>query len=252
MKNRGITLIALVITIIILLILAGLTIISLIVTIILLIILAGVGISLSLGENGLFNKAKYAKEKYINEQEEEQKKLNDLYSQMLVATGENSQITISVKELKELINEEVKNSMNEPKGIQTDAFIKNVISNKSNYNTVTSMSNSFTKVTDENNKIEEYVTYSNEYGYSVLKSGWYFVTLSTDVESSSSTNAIINMYVNNKIITRSYSCSSSGIADHNNSSFPIYLNKEDKIYFDSTGVNNATTRRTSAVIYPMF
>ena len=36
------------------------------------------------------------------------KGLNDLYSEVLVATGENSQITISVKDLKKLINEEVK------------------------------------------------------------------------------------------------------------------------------------------------
>lgn len=230
----------------------GITLISLIVTIILLIILAGVGISLSLGENGLFKKAKYAKEKYINEQEEEQKKLNDLYSQMLVATGENSQITISVKELKELINEEVKNSMKQPEGIQTNTFIQNSISNSANYGTVTSMTNAFTKTEDANSKIKEYLSYSEQDGYTVLKSGWYFITLSTDVESSSSTNAIINMYVNNKMVAQSYSWSSSGIADHNNSSFPIYLNKEDKIYFDSTGVNNATTRRTSAVIYPMF
>lgn len=42
----------------------GITLISLVITIILLIILAGVVINLSIGENGLFSKAKYAKEKY--------------------------------------------------------------------------------------------------------------------------------------------------------------------------------------------
>ncbi len=41
----------------------AITLISLVITIIILIILAGVGINLSLGENGLFNRAKYAKEK---------------------------------------------------------------------------------------------------------------------------------------------------------------------------------------------
>lgn len=40
----------------------GITLISLVITIILLIILAGIVISLGLGENGIFNKAKYAKE----------------------------------------------------------------------------------------------------------------------------------------------------------------------------------------------
>ena len=44
----------------------GITLISLVITIILLIILAGIGINLSLGEDGLFNKAKYSKGKYLN------------------------------------------------------------------------------------------------------------------------------------------------------------------------------------------
>lgn len=60
MKNNGITLIALVITIIIL------------------IILAGVGISLSLGENGLIKKAKQAKEEFTNAQIDEKEKVNEL------------------------------------------------------------------------------------------------------------------------------------------------------------------------------
>ena len=60
----------------------GITLISLVVTIILLIILAGVGINLALGENGLFNKAKYAKEKYLNASVEEEKALNELYEEL--------------------------------------------------------------------------------------------------------------------------------------------------------------------------
>ena len=60
----------------------GITLISLVITIILLIILAGVGINLAIGENGLFNKAKYAKEKYLNASDEEQKQLNELYEEL--------------------------------------------------------------------------------------------------------------------------------------------------------------------------
>lgn len=85
----------------------GITLISLIITIILLIILAGIGISLSLGGNGIFNKAKYAKEKYINSMEKEQEQLNDAYGQMLVATGEDSTVTITMKQLNDLIDERI-------------------------------------------------------------------------------------------------------------------------------------------------
>ncbi len=52
----------------------AITLISLVITIIILIILAGVGINLTLGENGIFNKAKEANE--ITSRQEETEKLN--------------------------------------------------------------------------------------------------------------------------------------------------------------------------------
>jgi len=42
--------------------------------------LAGVGINLTIGENGIFNKAKYAKDKYLNAQGSEEHELNELYA----------------------------------------------------------------------------------------------------------------------------------------------------------------------------
>ena len=50
----------------------AITLIALVITIVILIILAGVVISLSLGNNGLFNKAQEAKERYINAQDYEE------------------------------------------------------------------------------------------------------------------------------------------------------------------------------------
>ena len=58
----------------------GITLIALVVTIIILIILAGVGINLTLGQNGIFNKAKYAKEEYNNAVQSEEEQLNELYA----------------------------------------------------------------------------------------------------------------------------------------------------------------------------
>lgn len=60
----------------------GITLISLVITIIILIILAGITISLSLGENGIFGKAKEAKDKYLASAEDEQRELNELYKQL--------------------------------------------------------------------------------------------------------------------------------------------------------------------------
>lgn len=230
----------------------GITLISLIITIILLIILAGIGINLSLGENGLFNKTKYAKEKYLNEQEEEEEKLNDLYSQILVATGDDAKITISAKELKEIIQEEIKNSVQQPTRVKNDIFIKNIIRNNLNYSTVTSMSNAFIKSEDGNNKIKEYLSYSQQDGYTVLRSGWYFINLGIEI---SATNTAVDGYIsfilNGKSISKSSVWAVNG-SERSDNSFSIYLNKDDKLYFSSVGTNQATYRSAEATCYPMF
>ena len=67
----------------------GITLVSLVVTIIVLIILAGVSINLILGENGIITIAKQAKENIELSKIEEETALNELYTQM-ESDGENS------------------------------------------------------------------------------------------------------------------------------------------------------------------
>ena len=64
----------------------GITLISLVVTIIVLIILAGISINLTLGQDGIITKAREAKQNMEFAQVEEQEQLNQLYSEM---TGES-------------------------------------------------------------------------------------------------------------------------------------------------------------------
>lgn len=60
----------------------GITLIALVITIVVLIILATVAINISLGENGIFNRAKFAKEQYQNAENQEKeaiaKNTNDI------------------------------------------------------------------------------------------------------------------------------------------------------------------------------
>ncbi len=77
------------------------------ITIIVLLILVGVSITTLIGEDGILAKAQSAKEQHLGAQEAEEENLEKLYSQILVATNDSAQITISVKELKALIKEEV-------------------------------------------------------------------------------------------------------------------------------------------------
>ena len=67
----------------------GVTLVALVVTIILLIILAGISINLILGDNGIITIAKKAKENTELAKVEEEKQLNELYTQ-LEAEGGNS------------------------------------------------------------------------------------------------------------------------------------------------------------------
>ncbi len=60
----------------------GITLIALVVTIIVLLILAGVSINMLTGQNGILNRAKEAKEKTISSQQEEQNTLNSYENQI--------------------------------------------------------------------------------------------------------------------------------------------------------------------------
>lgn len=79
----------------------GITLISLVITIIILIILAGITINLSLGENGLFGRAKEARDKYLASAEDEQRELNELYKQLGIENlPENTKDTQAGTEVK--------------------------------------------------------------------------------------------------------------------------------------------------------
>lgn len=60
----------------------GITLVALAITIIVLVILAGVAINLTVGENGIFSKAKYAREEYLNAEIFEKENLNDLVDKL--------------------------------------------------------------------------------------------------------------------------------------------------------------------------
>jgi len=85
----------------------GITLVSLVVTIIILIILAGVSIHATLGENGILTLAKKAKENMELAQIEEETKLNELYSQLVTGdmdVGDVSHDTSEkIKELQDTI-----------------------------------------------------------------------------------------------------------------------------------------------------
>ena len=92
----------------------GITLISLILTIIILIIISGITISMLLGNDGIINRARYAKDSYTNATNDEQEKLNDLenlFSKILV--GSNSTVELSMEQLNEYIDQRVNQKLSE-------------------------------------------------------------------------------------------------------------------------------------------
>lgn len=88
----------------------GITLVALVITIIILLILAAITINLTIGQRGILTRAQEAGKNYTNAQDKELADLEDLYSSMMVATGDDATITISMKKLKEIIKDEI-NSM---------------------------------------------------------------------------------------------------------------------------------------------
>ena len=124
----------------------GITLVSLVVTIIILIILAGIGINTLVGDNGIITKAQQAKENMILAQGEEEKQLNELYSQLNyvgvdIGGGEtgagDSQLVKLIKEaepnvtIKDLLDSEGMFS----KVLQTSGGEKYVLDNMQNLKT---------------------------------------------------------------------------------------------------------------------
>ncbi len=88
----------------------GITLVALVITVIILLILAGITMYL-LGEQGIIKRAEQAGKEYKQAEVNERKDLDELYSQMMVATNDSSKITISVEDLKTLIQTQVQEEM---------------------------------------------------------------------------------------------------------------------------------------------
>lgn len=104
----------------------AITLIALVITIVVLIILAGVLINISLGNNGLFNKAKTAKEMYTNAQNYEEIEIAKMTNQIdgYVDGYRNGELT---DEIKAYINSQIKaNSSTTKKFIDTSNLIETV------------------------------------------------------------------------------------------------------------------------------
>lgn len=107
---------------------SAITMVSLIITIIILIILAGISISLIIGENGLITRAKEAKQKTQLAKEEEQKALNSIYDEINSIEGSESiNPIVKLEEYKKKIAQAITNEKVETsKDDSTEIMVENI------------------------------------------------------------------------------------------------------------------------------
>lgn len=216
----------------------AITLIALVITVIVLLILAGITISLTIGQDGIILRAQEAGKNYIAAQENENVQLGQLVNEAdSIITGQSRGDG---------------NVATQATGIKTDTYIYNIREVTSIYEIISSMEG-FTKTTDENNKISEYLSYSDEEGYTVLKEGWYFVNMRTYIQATSAADVLVNFNINGTEIAHCFSWASKSNASGEYNSFSIYLAEGDKIYFSARAAGStATSRKVQAWCYPMF
>lgn len=84
----------------------GITLISLVITIILLLILAGVTLNFTIGENGIFKLAEDASKKYSNSAQVEKSEIDKIFGQIQIATSGGA-INIPIEDLESYINQKI-------------------------------------------------------------------------------------------------------------------------------------------------
>lgn len=219
----------------------GITLIALVVTIVVLIILTAITMTFIIGQNGIVERAKKSTQDYQTAQENEAIKLNEASDYIV---GSRDTVTIDKEEY-----ENLKRAI--PTGIKTDIYVRNSYNNKASYSEKNTM-NAFTKENDPENKISEYLSYSDK-GYTVLKSGWYFIKTYVEVGSSSACDLYMRFVLNGKEIINATGWTSGGIWDRDQDVCPIYLNESDIVYFASyADGGTANNRIARGEINPMF
>lgn len=214
----------------------GITLIALIVTIIILLILAGIGISMLVGENGILNKSKIAKDdSEVSKQEEENRlgKTNDIMEQYATSRGTTT-INSASPTLLTTIALPSSNSAARTEGT---------------YNASTS---SYTKTNEAG--FSNYFSYEDGKGWTVLKSGNYlFNTIACSVRYTSDCAIYSFLKVNSNSITITYSyLNSSNNVGNDCGNITLYLEQGDVIDYQYIFSAATTWNATTLKVYSLF
>lgn len=217
----------------------AITLIALIITIIVLLILATVTINMVLGDNGLFNKAKYSVGKYENSQNNENNVLSEYEKAIDSVRDENTEIALLKKKIEDLENQVANINMKSPPIHILTATLASSTENTRAKGTYEAKSNDFSKTISQTGN--NYIEFQENVGWRVKKSGFYYFTsrISHNTGVSKQAGEIYSyLYINDnsEIMTQDYTYTNSEVA-HNIGTLTLYVKEGDIInysYYIST------------------
>ena len=192
---------------------AGITLVALVITIIILLILSAIIVTLGVGQNGILQRAQYARKEYEGAQVNESKTLEDLYTLNFEKKDQNINMALEVKEwLKRLGNE----------AITVDDIVNKKILNK---------------LMNSKNEVDYMVT-NNQIMEAVLNSE------DAIRELSKSDYAGYKIYTNNELWEKLKACEYFNVFHENRSIVPILTN--------NTSSELGTAEASYAVEFPAY
>lgn len=234
----------------------GITLIALIITIVILLILAGVVLNLTIGERGIFNIAKNASKNFMDAQNKELSDLDKLYSELKIATGDNSQITVNIEDLKKIIQEEVNSQLDATvdekinermktgvNGISSGSLLLEAINDRTS---VTSGENLTSFILSPSSSFSEYFDYNTSNGELTCKQeGWYMLHHRIVIKNTNNnwSSVLFRSMVNGIDLANDYvdDALSSTYNCRNSNSYSVYINQGDKVSVNKTLNNQSAT-----------
>ena len=225
----------------------GITLVTLVVTIIVLLILAGIAINLTIGDDGLISRAKRATEEYENAARRERNALENLYSSIKVATDDDAEITINMKDLKELMREVVNEEKNKViSGVNANSVLMDsrdttLATGERNLKNFT---NSFTE-----GEFAKYFQYDEANGRVICKQeGLFAIRLTTTISTATTWTAqALRCKVNNINIVWTWARGDERYTECQEADCcPVYLKEGDYIELTKTTSGSAASATNTA------
>lgn len=213
----------------------AITLIALIVTIIILLIISTMSIQLLLGENGILNKAKLASKQHSEAQEQENIKISNTVDIIDQYTTSRASTSVNMSSL------------------HSPIFNISYSSSSTIVTAGTKYIADFTRNTSS--EFSSYLNYNSTTGnLEVSKSGWYYLNSSVRAMRSSGDGSLtINLIVNNMVFPNADSWMNSANTEvQSDQSTTLWLNQGDTVNFKVNNTNSLQYETIYFFIYPNF